>query len=176
MVILSERMEDRVARSAFTLVELVFVMVIIAILLSFTSPQFARTAARLRVEHTAFELTQLLRYARERAISQNDAMAVEWDGQAHRARVVIIEGTNRQQAAPAGGTSDQPILQSARVPAEIAVRLMRGDAPTARVEFFPDGTSDSATTLEVSHGANAYTIHIDEATGEATLTAGPAAR
>ena len=150
----------------FTLIELVFVMAILGILLVAAAPRFAQTTERLRVERSAFELTQLLRYAHERAVSESREIIWVWAQGAHRAQLEITEDGSTQPIRERMG-------MSARLPDEISVALLRDGTSVDRVSFLPDGTSQP-TTLQVTHDKDSYTATIDETTGQVLLSARPA--
>ena len=154
---------------AFTLIELVFVMAILGILLAASAPRFAQTTERLRVERSAFELTQLLRYAHERAVSEGREIVWVWDQGAHRARLEMTQDDGSTQ--PLG----ERMAMSLRLPDGISVALLRDGSPVDRVSFLPDGTSQP-TILQVIHGKDSYAATIDEATGRVLLFARPAPR
>ena len=140
-------------------------MVVLAILLAASSPQFAQTAARMRTEQTAFELTQLLRYAHQRAVMQGQRVDLMWDAQTRRAQMTAPSG----QAAPPSEAREQRFLSSTPVPSDITVHF------PDPVSFFPDGTSQPST-IEISHRSNVYTVQVDAATSQATLSTPPSAR
>ncbi len=157
------------AASGFTLIELVLVAVVLGILLVGTVPKFSHTVERLRVERAAFELAQLMRYARERAVSDGQAMSWVWDDRTRRARI--------ERDQPDGGetTGERRFMNSFHLPAHVVVELLRNSERVDRVHFFPDGTSEPAT-LSLTLGQIVYTMEIDEATGQPLLAAGTPAR
>ena len=160
----------------FTLVELVFVMVILAVLLSFSAPQFAKTAQRLRVEQTAFEMTQLMRYAHERAVTQGLQIDWVWDAENRRARIEAVASTAAPPPDDPSRAFEKRFLQGALVSAEIAVLPLRAGEAVDRVSFFADGSSSPSMTVEISHGTQVYLISIDATTGQPTLSTRTAAR
>ena len=153
----------------FTLIELVFVMVILSILLAATLPRFSQTAQRLRTEQSAFEWTQLLRYAHVRAAAQGQEVIWRWDPSIHRAYLETVQNgeVTRLQERTA---------QSASLTAEASVGITQADQPVdcQCVHFFPNGTSEP-TTVTLTFRKHVYTLHIDEATGQACLATGTAA-
>ncbi len=155
-------------RCGFTLIEVVLVAVVIAILLTASVPRFQQTAVRLRREHAAFEIAQLLRYAHERAVAQGRETVWRWDAEARRA---VIE-----QADAVSGVAEE-IAKSAALPDEAPVSLTVQGSPVACacIRFYPDGTSEPVV-LTVGPDPRPYTIAVHETTSHVTLTPGPAAR
>ena len=160
-------------RNGFTLVELVLVCVVIGILLAASIPRFQHTADRLRTERTAVELTQLLRVARERAVTEDREIIWRWDQDAQRARLLAVN-----VASDGSSTTellDDRFARSVPLPPQVSVIPTRDGSVAHEVSFFPDGTSQR-TVIEIMHDHDGYTVTIDDATGQAVLAARAAAR
>jgi type II secretory pathway pseudopilin PulG len=151
------------------------VSVILAILVVGAIPRFQDTSQRLGAERAAFSLAQLLRGAREQAITRARAAVWVWDASARRAQLwlVVSEPGEPERTAPIEGRAGR----SAPVPDGLSVSLTReGSAVECGcVRFFPDGTAEAAE-LTVGHRTLAYHVSVDAATGQAQLTRGPLAR
>src|SRR3989338_7437801 len=78
----------RFSQAGFTLVEVILVAVVLGMLMMVSVPRFQQTAQRLQTEQTAFALTQLLRYAHERAVAQGDEIIWVWDPETRQAHLV----------------------------------------------------------------------------------------
>ena len=147
---------------------------VLGMLMMATVPRFQQTAQRLQTEQTAFALTQLLRYAHERAVAQGDQIIWVWDPETRQAHLVAVQShdpTQPTQRIPIVGN----IARSRPIRGEITVTLSRGSQLVDDVTFKPDGTSQP-TTLQIAHGAFNYTVTIDAATGQSTLTSGASER
>ena len=150
--------------SGFTLIELVFVALVLVVLLVLSLPSFQRTAQRLRTEQTAFELAQSLRFAREQAITQQQTIAWVWDESLRRVHLELVEADGERLAV------EERLVRGPALPAWISLQMTREDADAQDVQFFPDGTSQPATLL-VSGPGGAYTVTVDEITGGVRLSA-----
>jgi len=162
----------------FTLIEVMLVAATLGILLVWSAPRFQQTWERFRIEGTAVELTQLLRYAHERAVSQGDIIAWSWDRSARRATLQSFERQDPSQPLPECAEGQSPLsppLQSAPVPDGVSVAVARAEQAVDCIRFFPDGTSEPAT-LHVIQGRRDYTITVDGPTSRISLSAGVAAR
>lgn len=158
-------MTSRTNRRGFTLLELVLVCVVLGVLLTASLPRFQQSVERLRLERTAFELTQLLRYAHERSVGQGAELLWQWDDAARRARIT---------APP---PAMEPVAESDRVPEGVTVTLVR-DQRTVDcqcIRFFPDGTTES-TLVRVDAHQRDYTLRVNGATSQILLAAGAPAR
>jgi Tfp pilus assembly protein FimT len=157
------------------------VTVVIALLLAASIPRFAHTAQRLRVERVAFELTRLLRFAHERAVTQGREVAWAWETPAQRAIL--------HEQLPTDDDADptwRPVPSSRSVPlaGDASLHVTYEQEPlgcpeavagTSCVRFFPDGTSESSTVTLVV-GGQRYTATVDATTGRVVLAAGTPAR
>lgn len=139
---------------------------IIAVLAAGAIPRVQQAAYRLRAERAAADLAHLFRAAHEQAVAGARPMTWRWDEDSRRATV-----------APEPATEGARVFQTAPVPAAIEVALKPADdeEDCSCVRFFPDSTSDGGVvTLSAPEGV--FTLTVDAATGDVSLTAGPAAR
>ena len=144
------------------------VAVVLGILMTASVPRFQQTAQRLQTEQTAFALTQLLRYAHERAVAQGSAIVWVWDANAHRAHLELVRDDGESEPL------NEHVARSGSIRGEITVTLARGNLELYAVTFFPDGTSEPAT-LQIADRAFSYTVTVDAATSQATLSTAPSA-
>ncbi len=164
-------MIHRTPGSGFTLIELVLVAAVLGLLLLASIPRFQQTAQRLRLERSAFELTQLLRYAHARAAAEGIELIWVWDEKDRQAHLERLLENGQSARLEERAASSAPLM------GEASVSLIQAGEPVACecVRFFPDGTSE-ATTLTVSLRESLYRITIDEATSQVLLAAGVPAR
>lgn len=153
------------SRRGFTFVELILVTLVMVILLAASLPAFSHSAARMRVERTAFSMAQLFRYARERAVSQSQTILWVWSPESRTVKLEqLSEGGAR--AALTGR-----FVESEAVAQDVTVSLIRDKDIVETVGFFEDGTSESAR-LTLTHVQSQYTITVDGSTGQVTLVKG----
>ena len=156
---------------AFTLIELAFVTALLAVLVAVSVPKFQRTANRLRLEQASAQLTQTLRYARERAVGEGREVDWIWDERARQSHLEALGETEQVERL------DERAADRAVLPPAAILDLMRdGQLVDCRcVRFFPDGTGDPTTLTLKKNQETLYTITIHGATGQACLAAGAAA-
>ncbi len=142
-------------RGAFTLIELVFVMLLLATMLAFAAPSLSRSMRQRHLKDEATRLLALTEYARAEAISQGVPMTLWVDANARRFGV----------SAKTGFTGDARRQREYALDPEIALEIEKV-APargiTQAVEFAPDGALDSAST---------EAIHLSDATESAMTLA-----
>ena len=137
---------------------------VLGMLMMASVPRFQQTAQRLQTEQTAFALTQLLRYAHERAVAQGRGVMWVWDETARRARLAFVQDDGQR-----GEWLSDHVARSRPIHDDIAVTLAREGAEVDAVTFFPDGTSDAAT-LRVARPPFSYTVTVDAATSQPVLS------
>jgi Tfp pilus assembly protein FimT len=147
------------------------VTAVLVVLLVMTVPRFQRTAQRLRLEHSAFEIAQLFRYGHERAVTESREMIVAWDSAARRMR---LSAGRQESGSP---TDAGRVIHSAALLPQATVAVSVDGAPVSCgcVRFFADGTSEPAI-LTLSLEPNAYTITVNDTTGQVFVEKGIPAR
>jgi len=149
----------RTAHGGFTLVEMLVVLVVMALLVSFSPLLVDRIMPRLRVEAAARELADTMRQARGFAIRDN------------RARFVVIDVGDRV-AAIGGGRTRQRIPPDVQVDLVIA-GIEQIDAGAGRIRFFPDGTSTGGKVVLTS-AERSLAVVVDWFDGKIRLVDEPA--
>ncbi|MBI2093740.1 MAG: prepilin-type N-terminal cleavage/methylation domain-containing protein [Candidatus Omnitrophica bacterium] len=164
--------------SGFTLIEIVLVAAVLAVLMAASVPRFHETAQRLRAEQTAFSLAQLLRYARERAISQGEVVIWHWDAATRRVKLNAVDGKDPlqwPQDCNEEGLSIFPPIRISNVPEAFQVTLLRENTQAECVHFYPDGSS-TPSSVHLLWGELEYAIIVDATTSQVTLHTRPVTR
>ncbi len=158
----------------FTLIELVFVMVIVSILLASTAPRFHHTQNRLQTEQFAFQLAQLLRYAHERAVTEMQEVVWVWDEKERRLQLEVVRADQTSGQLVSETLEDRFTIQEP-LPDDLEILPTRHDVPVDRIRFFPDGTSER-TSIKIQRDHAEYVVNVDPATSDAKVSARTAAR
>ncbi len=128
------------ANNAFTLVEILLVVVIIGIVLALAAPNFSKGYSRFQLNKTADDLLSVSRWAKAMAIGQERIYALSFSNDRRSyglARVKINEETDNQDSfEPVNGALGR------MHPIPDVIRL---DTQGDRIKFYPDGTIDPAT-------------------------------
>ncbi len=64
---------------AFTLVEMLLVMVLLAVAAAFSLPNLSRSYTRIQTQNTANNLSYMMRYAQSRAVTQNKIIRLSFN-------------------------------------------------------------------------------------------------
>ncbi len=133
--------------NAFTLIEILLVLIITGIVLALAAPNFSKGYSRFQLSKTVSDLLQCSRWAQAMAIGQERIYALSFadDRRSYGlVRAVINEETESQDSfEPVKG----PLGQMHTVP-----DIINLDTSQDRIEFYPDGTIDSATIQLESSG------------------------
>jgi prepilin-type N-terminal cleavage/methylation domain-containing protein len=148
-------------RSGFTLIELIFVLVLVASLAGLTTPLFRRTYAAVAVQEAAHNLARTMDYARQRAVMEGLTYRVQLDG-SQSAYWLSVE---KNPETP-GVFSDVKTSWGRRV------RLPRGvdlktDLPW--VAFYPNGTATPADVQVAETSGRTSRVSVDPILGQASV-------
>lgn len=137
--------------------------------MSLTLPRFASTAERLRVERSASEVAQALRYAHARSVTENKGMLWRWNAEQRKGSLyaVTVDGTETELTDRF--SASQPITAVA------SVEMTGPDGPIDEVHFYPDGTAEAAS-FTLTHGKRIYSVQVDAATSQVLYTTRSAPR
>jgi type II secretion system protein H len=147
-------------RRAFTLLELIMVMVVICTVLAIAAPNMRGFWAGMRHRDSANEVCALTQYARSQAISDGTTYRLNIDPNGKQFSLTMLDPSsstaNAQNAFVPVTTSLGQNFQTAD---GVQVSLTRDDgAPGDHVDFFPDGRTEPAT-MHVTQGEK-YDIQI----------------
>lgn len=155
-------------QGAFTLVELIVVMAVLAVVLALSAPSLARSMRQRNLEAEAARFLAATEYARQEAISQGVPMVI-W----------VEEKERRFGIEPrAGFTGEASRSRSFTLHPDVELQLEKVAARTARtepIEFAPDGSPAPtnvesvvlkdrfASTLTLARTADGWGYEIEEA-------------
>lgn len=157
MIILSR------ARHAFTLIEMIVLIIIIAVLSSVAVPRYARFYARVRFDGTVQKVVSFLAWVREMAREQGADMVVQFDPQTETFTALLQR---------ADDSADMPIaLQDAQgTPLPPEPRTLTLDEDVTVAEFAVYDRSTSIGTLNSpGNGRNQIRFHEDGSADAARL-------
>ncbi len=145
---------------AFSLIELVTVMIIIGILASMAVPRFANYTSRHRVEAAARRIVADLSLARRQARMTSASRTVEFDVTADDYRLVGTPDPDRPSAEYRVSLGVEPYR------ATIVSADFGGDATLV---FDGYGAPDSGGTVVVQAGTNQQSVTVDPDTGRGSI-------
>jgi len=140
--------------SAFTLVELIVVMAVLALVLAFSAPSLARSMRQRNLEAEAARFLAATEYARSEAISQGVPMTVWIEEKERRYGIATRRGFVGQE------TRERSFALHPDVEIE-SEKMIARNAATQPIEFAPDGapaTTNVASVLLKDRSASVLTI------------------
>ena len=133
---------------AFTLIEILLVVIIVGIVLGLAAPNFSSGYSHFQLNKTADDLLSVSRWAQAMAVGQERAYALSFSDDRHSYSLVRSKVGNDQINAQ---INDDPNNQDTFEPVNGTLGRMHTIPDTIhldtqdRIEFYPDGTIDSAT-------------------------------
>lgn len=128
-------------RRAFTLIELIVVIVMIAIMASVIVPAYGRFYAKSKFEQAAQQVQDIFSYAREQAITRDTTVTVRYDSSRHAFTAQIAPPLQTQTQA------DLPVALSGKVNADGTAMQSGETERSARL-------NDETTVTSFSVGSN----------------------
>ncbi|MEM6332665.1 MAG: GspH/FimT family pseudopilin [Planctomycetota bacterium] len=159
-------------RSAFTLIELMVVIVVIGVLAAITVPRFSGSFERAALRSEAQSLADAMRYARSQAIIQRRVIRLAWLDDVHDQRPGDQPGYRLeiQQTDPLATEAFVALNHGAVKPHALAHSVMlhrfavAGDPDAKSMLFFPTGLSQAAS-IQLYAGSLRQAVSIDPYTG-----------
>jgi prepilin-type N-terminal cleavage/methylation domain-containing protein len=129
------------ANNAFTLIEIMLVVIIIGIVLAMAAPNFSKGYSRFQLKSTADDLLSVSRWAQAMAIGQERIYALSFSSDHRSYKLMRVKSDDENDVQedsfePVNGT----LGRMHTIPDTI-----RLDTQDERIEFYPDGTIDPAT-------------------------------
>lgn len=120
----------------FTLIEILFVVIILSILIGFSIPQLKNTYKNLELNNFARELGSYMNYLSEQAIVTGEAISLSIDADNKKYFAVVM--------------SDKSILKTVIIPDGIKLATDQ-----KQIAFYPDGSIDKVT-IKLSNDLDQY--------------------
>ncbi len=166
--------------AAFTLIEIMIVVAIMGIILAMGVPSIFRAIRREGMRKAVNDVVEICSNARARAILSGTMTEVVFHPTERR---LEVSGAAPAQPAPATSTSDlvagKPTgassVLSAKLPSEISIQMLDinlleyAQSDTAKVRFFPNGTSDEMRLVLVSNKGEQNGVELEISTGLASV-------
>jgi prepilin-type N-terminal cleavage/methylation domain-containing protein len=135
--------------NAFTLVEILLVIIIIGIILALTAPNFSKGYSRFQLNKTADDLLSVSRWAQAMAIWQERTYALSFSDDRRSYDLVRSKVTMQNEAAEDIEEVDGPDgfepIQGALGRIHKIPDAIRLESRDDRINFYPDGTINPAT-------------------------------
>ncbi len=146
----------------FTLLELLMAVLVLALVLAVSYPSLSRGSSSIRLRTTGRDVLNTLRYAREKAVTEQTGMRVTIDREKQTLILTDDLGDGRRSYA---------------LPADVKIhRISLGSEEVlegpAAIRFLPNGSSERVELLLRSDGGSMLRIVSDPITGGARIEPG----
>jgi len=129
---------------AFTLIEIMLVVIVIGIILVLAAPNFSKGYSRFELNKTADDLLSVSRWAQAMAIGKAQIYAVSFSDDRHSYDLTQEEINEENNDAPSDQDNFKPV-KGALGRMHLIPQAIRLDSKDDQIKFYPDGTIDPAT-------------------------------
>lgn len=157
---------------AFTLIEIMIVVAIMGVIMTMGVPPFVRSLRRESVRKAAADLAEACSQARAQAILKSTMTELIFHPKDRRFEVggASSGAANEDASVPAAGAGGPGQLPDDVTIAMLDVNLREyKEEETARVRFFPNGTSDEMTVVFESKQGEMRGVSLEITTGLADI-------
>lgn len=148
-------------QAGFTLLELLIVILILAVLVGVSVPQFRRTFRHLQLQVFASDVAKLLTYASRRAVARGEVLRVQFDVEGRRYWLAMAQGTSPEDEFEKVSGKFGRISS---VPQSISF-----ESSAREVTFYPDGRADRFEMFIFDDSQSGYRLVTDVRTGRVRL-------
>jgi prepilin-type N-terminal cleavage/methylation domain-containing protein len=145
------------SNAGFTLIELVFVILIISILVALSTPLFKRTFTNLELKNTSFNIAKIISYAREMAIIKRANYRVNFDPEKGKTWITRLD-TTAEEGPPAYKRIGGRYGRVFSLPGGVMI-----EAETEEITFYPDGRASLKGEIKITdESRRGYLLHVRE--------------
>jgi type II secretion system protein H len=165
----------RVNKDGFTLLELLVVLVVIGLLAAFVLPRMGGTLSNLQLRTAARQVAAAMRYATQKAMSEQRPFALRFDADAGDIRLVPSTATSAipdEQPVPAERLPGD--LDRWKLPERIRLTPPRDDLAVGAqhpftIHFYPNGSNSGGTIALTAENHRRMNVRIAFMTGAITI-------
>lgn len=164
--------DPRRRAGAFTLIEVMVVVAIMGVILAIGVPSILRALSKEGMRAAVSDLVDICSNARARAVLGGKTTLLVFHPLEHR---VEISGGGGESRTGAGGSA----ISAIKLPEDVGIEMLDinlleyRDSDSARVRFFPNGTSDEMTLVLRSADGEWRAISLEITTGLASVETDP---
>lgn len=148
----ARRLNNGIAKEAFTLIELALVAIIIISLIGLSTPLFRKTLSDLTLKNTAFNISKLINYAQEKSIVDRKNFRISFDF-----------NSGAYQLSEMDESTDPPVYKAATGRFGKAFKTPRGvflEGSVNEEVFYPNGQCDELVLDVVDESHDGYKITV----------------
>lgn len=174
-------------REAFTLIELLMIIIIIAMVSAIVVPSYARYWSKAKFESSVHQIEEMLSEAKDKAVELDTTTTVSFDKQSQTFTVMSIlpPAQNDQPSSMSASDQQSSLMSQKNIPTTISlggdigvVQFQAGGASpssnsgvattSSALHFHGDGSSDGARIVLASSTGNSTNLTIWPANGRLT--------
>jgi len=157
--------EKQLKQQAFSLLELLLVVLILSVVAGLTVPNFRKTYSNLQLKQTAKDMMYLMRYAQGRSATRARQMVLRFDEDYKKYWLEDLGSSAGSQDGVDGSSRkfSGRLARQFKIPDEVTV-----EAKTQKINFLPDGTIDKQQ-INICDHRRCYVLSTKEQRGNILL-------
>ncbi len=156
-----------VGQRAFTMIELVIVLLIITLSAALVTPSLSRFSRTIELKAAAKKISGILRYYRSEAVYKGTVYQVLFNAETGEVKVQSVEPEPEEGEEP---KKEQTIAKSYMLPRGIHIKEIEVPDPEfpsdlPAIEFYPNGGSNGGTLVLDAQDRKGFRIKVNFLTG-----------
>lgn len=145
-----------------TLIELLFVTVIMLVVVGISTPLFRKTYENICLDDVSRNFAKLMKYAHERAIIERLKYRICFDLDSKQYQVEVENDPLNQEGV--FHRIEGKLGQINHIPEQLSI-----EASTSEITFYPDGSADEANLYISNRNGSVYTLTTAGTTGDVEI-------
>jgi len=153
-------------RAGFTLIELIIVLVIIGIASGLVGIMIGRGSGGLAMKTVTKEISSVLRYARNHAVSEKQTYCFVINKEEGEVRLYADKDKTENKDGDNNEEKEKLPVISRPLPEDLLISINDDDSDVQYMEFFPHGNSSGGTIKLEKENGSIFFIDVNRITGK----------
>lgn len=147
---------------AFTLIEIILVVIVLSIIAGFAVPSFSKTYAYIQLQRSAQDLAYLMRYAQSRAVTKNTTVRLQF-AEDFSAYWLVEKIKDEEEAEEEEFQRISSRLgRACKIPSGLKIEM---EEETDALGFYPDGSIDKKA-INLCNEKTCFVVSTEEKRGD----------
>ena len=160
MILLTGQKKNR--QAAFTLIEIILVVIVLSIIAGFAVPNFSKTYAYIQLQRSAQDLAYLMRYAQSRAVTKNTTVRLQFDEDFSAYWLAEKIKDEEEAEEEEFKRISSRLGKTVKIPSGLKIEM---EEEVDSLNFYPDGSIDKKA-INVCNEKSCFVVSTEEKRGD----------